>query len=98
MDFYVNGHLLDQARFAKDGEVLYQHDVPEEWLKNEVTTVRMRSTIRTSRRAMSATRGGAAVGGLQPGRDQPSSPRARSKTARNIASVSLPVEVFCWLG
>jgi hypothetical protein len=43
VDFYVNGHLLDQARFAKDGDVLYQHDVPVEWLKTgAVTTVKMR--------------------------------------------------------
>jgi hypothetical protein len=43
VDFYVNGHLLDQARFAKDGDVLYQHDVPVEWLKTgALTTVKMR--------------------------------------------------------
>jgi hypothetical protein len=42
-DFYVNGHLLDQARFAQDGEVLYQHDVPVEWLNTaSLTTVQMR--------------------------------------------------------
>jgi hypothetical protein len=42
VDFYVNGHLLDHAVFAHDGEVLYQHDVPETWLKtNAFTTVRM---------------------------------------------------------
>ena len=39
----VNGHLLDQARFAKDGEVVYQHDVPVAWLSTTgLTTVRMR--------------------------------------------------------
>lgn len=32
IDFYVNGHLLDQARFAQAGDVVYQHDVPIEWL------------------------------------------------------------------
>ncbi len=35
VDFYVNGHLLDQARFAKDGDVIYQHDVPVDWLKTD---------------------------------------------------------------
>jgi hypothetical protein len=43
VDYYVNGHLLDQARFAKDGDVVYQHEVPVEWLKTgAVTTVQMR--------------------------------------------------------
>lgn len=44
VDFFVNGHLLDQTVFAKDGEVIYQHDVPVDWLKtgNDLTTVRMR--------------------------------------------------------
>jgi hypothetical protein len=43
IDFYVNGHLLDQARFAKDGDVIYQHEVPVDWLKTgALTTVRMR--------------------------------------------------------
>jgi hypothetical protein len=43
VDYYVNGHLLDQARFAKEGEVTYQHQVPAEWLKaDSLTTVRMR--------------------------------------------------------
>ena len=42
VDFYVNGRHLDQAHFAKDGEVTYEHPVPEEWLKtNDLTTVRM---------------------------------------------------------
>jgi hypothetical protein len=42
VDYYVNGHFLDQAVFAKDGDILYQHDVPEAWLKTDVfTTVRM---------------------------------------------------------
>jgi hypothetical protein len=42
VDYYVNGHLLDHAVFAKDGAVLYQHDVPESWLKTDgFTTVRM---------------------------------------------------------
>ena len=44
VDFYVNGHHLDQARFAKDGDSIYQHDVPADWLKtgnNNLTTVRM---------------------------------------------------------
>jgi hypothetical protein len=43
VDFYVNGHHLDRARFAKDGDSIYQHDVPAEWLKtgNSLTTVRM---------------------------------------------------------
>ena len=42
VDFYVNGHHLDQAHFAKDGVLLYEHPVPQEWLKiNELTTVRM---------------------------------------------------------
>ena len=43
VDFYVNGHLLDQAVFAKDGDVVYEHDVPVDWLKTDsLTTVRMR--------------------------------------------------------
>lgn len=43
VDFYINGHLLDQARFAKEGEVVYQHEVPVEWLKTgSLTTVQMR--------------------------------------------------------
>jgi hypothetical protein len=42
VDFYVNGHLLDQAVFTKDGNVLYQHDVPANWLKTDgFTTVGM---------------------------------------------------------
>ncbi len=42
VDFYVNGHHLDQAHFAKDGMVLYEHPVPQEWLKiDQRTTVRM---------------------------------------------------------
>jgi hypothetical protein len=42
VDFYVNGHLLDQAVFPKDGDVLYQHDVPASWLKTDgFTTMRM---------------------------------------------------------
>ncbi len=39
VDYYVNGHLLDHAQFAKDGEVTYQHDVPEDWLKTEDLTM-----------------------------------------------------------
>ena len=43
VDFYVNGRLLDQARFAKEGDVIYEHDVPIDWLKTgSLTTVRMR--------------------------------------------------------
>jgi hypothetical protein len=43
IDFYVNGHLLDQATFAKDGDLIYQHDVPVEWLKTDsLTIVQMR--------------------------------------------------------
>ena len=42
VDFYVNGHLLDHALFPKDGETLYQHDVPAAWLTTDgFTTVRM---------------------------------------------------------
>lgn len=42
VDFYVNGHLLDQAVFSKDGDTLYQHDVPASWLSTDgFTTVRM---------------------------------------------------------
>jgi hypothetical protein len=42
VDFYVNGRLLDQAVFAKDGDVLYQHNVPESWLSTDrLTIVRM---------------------------------------------------------
>jgi len=42
VDFYVNGHLLDQAVFAKDGDTLYQHDVPESWLSiGGFTSLRM---------------------------------------------------------
>lgn len=42
VDFYVNDHLLDHAVFAKDGETLYQHDVPQNWLSTgDFTTVRM---------------------------------------------------------
>jgi hypothetical protein len=43
VDFYVNEHLLDQTRFAQDGDVIYQHDVPVDWLRaGALTTVRMR--------------------------------------------------------
>jgi hypothetical protein len=43
VDFYVNGHLLDQTRFTKDGDVLYQHEVPVDWLKaGDLNIVRMR--------------------------------------------------------
>ena len=35
---------------------------------------------------------------LPRGRDYPSNSRARAHTSSNIASVSLPVKVFCWLG
>lgn len=43
VDYYVNGHLLDQARFPKDGDVIYQHEVPVDWLKTgAITTVQMR--------------------------------------------------------
>jgi hypothetical protein len=42
VDFYVNDHLLDQAVFAKEGDVLYEHDVPESWLSTDgFTIVRM---------------------------------------------------------
>ncbi len=42
VDFFVNGHLLDQAVFAKDGDILYEHDVPESWLEtDDFTIVRM---------------------------------------------------------
>jgi hypothetical protein len=42
VDFYVNDHLLDQTVIAKDGDTLYQHDVPADWLSTEgLTTVRM---------------------------------------------------------
>jgi hypothetical protein len=42
VDFYVNGHHLDQARFAKDGIVIYEHEVPEAWLTTtELTNVQM---------------------------------------------------------
>jgi hypothetical protein len=42
VDIYVNGHHLDEAHFAKDGIVIYEHAVPEEWLTtSELTTVRM---------------------------------------------------------
>lgn len=42
VDFYVNGHHLDQVHFTKDGVLLYEHAVPQEWLKiHELTTVRM---------------------------------------------------------
>jgi hypothetical protein len=43
VDFYVNGHLLDKTSFAKDGEAIYQHDVPMDWLTpGSITLVRMR--------------------------------------------------------
>lgn len=43
VDFDVNGHLLEQARFAKAGEIIYQRDVPVEWLRTDnQTTVQMR--------------------------------------------------------
>jgi hypothetical protein len=43
VDFYVNGRLLDRARFVKDGDVTYQQAVPMGWLKTgSLTTVRMR--------------------------------------------------------
>ena len=42
VEYYVNGHLLDHTRLAKDGELVYEHDVPKEWLKSgELTVVRM---------------------------------------------------------
>ena len=42
VDFFVNGHLFDQAVFTRDGDNLYQHDVPAEWLRADgFTTVRM---------------------------------------------------------
>jgi len=39
VDFYINGRLLDQARFAADGEVVYRHAVPPEWLKTGAPTI-----------------------------------------------------------
>ncbi len=39
IDFYVNGHLLDQARFARDGEIVYRRTVPVAWLKTGVPTI-----------------------------------------------------------
>lgn len=39
IDFYVNGHLLDHARFAQDGEVVYRHMVPPEWLRTGAPTI-----------------------------------------------------------
>lgn len=43
VDFYVNGHLLDHTRFAKDGELVYQHEVPVAWLRTgSPTTAIMR--------------------------------------------------------
>lgn len=39
VDYYVNGHLLDQVRFAQDGEVVYRHTVPREWLKIDAPTI-----------------------------------------------------------
>jgi hypothetical protein len=43
VDFFVNGHHLDEATFAKDGDLIYEHDVPEAWLKtNDLTTVQMK--------------------------------------------------------
>lgn len=42
VDFYVNNHHLDQAHFAKDGIVIYEHEVPQEWLTTkELTKVKM---------------------------------------------------------
>ncbi len=42
VDFYVNGHLFDQAVFTKDGDNLYQHDVPAKWIAADgFTIVRM---------------------------------------------------------
>jgi len=42
VDFYVNGQFLDRVQFAKDGDVIYQHDVPADWLKTDsLTIVRM---------------------------------------------------------
>lgn len=43
IDFDVNGHLLEEARFPKDGEIIYQHDVPVGWLRTDgPTTVQIR--------------------------------------------------------
>lgn len=43
VDFYVNGHFLDQARFSHAGDVVYKRDVPIEWLKTaSITKVQMR--------------------------------------------------------
>lgn len=39
IDFYINGRLLDQARFAGDGEIVYRHKVPPEWLKTGTPTI-----------------------------------------------------------
>ena len=42
VDYYVNGHHLDQAQFAKDGVEIYEHQVPEAWLTTgKLTTVQM---------------------------------------------------------
>lgn len=38
VDFYVNDHHLDKAQFAKDGIVIYEHEVPQEWLTTSTMT------------------------------------------------------------
>jgi len=39
IDFYVNGRLLDHARYTHAGELYYEHDVPESWLKTDSLTL-----------------------------------------------------------
>ena len=43
IDFYINGRLLDHARYDHAGELFYRHAVPMGWLKTDgFTFVRMR--------------------------------------------------------
>ncbi len=51
VDFYVNGKFLNRARYFHAGELFYEHDVPESWLKTDsLTLVRSTWSIPTSRR------------------------------------------------
>lgn len=41
-DFFVNDQLLDQDRYTTDGDHVFRHPVPSDWLKpNDYTLVRM---------------------------------------------------------
>lgn len=39
VDFYINGKFLDRARYTHAGELFYEHDVPQNWLKTDSLTL-----------------------------------------------------------